>query len=197
MNLHLSLKGASSSKVFARYKFLLLDIIVRPEQPTEDEVLELYYLKLRLMDEADISFIRAHSVVLRDLTLLNDVLIRDNRLTFHQKQQQALRLIDSYQMEVKPGNAYYGKKVQAPVPSLLLKRVPSRVRHKRRKRFIGVGYKDHGTMRNIATNGSPDWKEVCSSNIEESVWPRYTEKEKDMLGIFYRRFHRYWDKINQ
>lgn len=195
--LNLGLKRVSSTKIFERYKFLLLKLIVEPEQPTEDEVQEATLLKVRLLDEADVNFIRAHSVVLRDLTLLNDVLFKDSRLSYQQKQQQALRLIDSYQMEVKPGNAYFGKRVQAPVPTLLTKRAYlSQRRNRVRKRYIGVGYKDHGTMRNIAEDGSPDWKEVCSSLKEEVERPRYTEKELDMLGIFYKRFRRYWDKLN-
>lgn len=192
-----SLRGTGSKEYFERYKFLLLKIIVHPEQPTEDEVLELSLLKLRLDDEADICFIRAHSGILRDLELLNDVLLKVSELSFQEKQSRARKLIDSYQMKVKPGRAYFGKKVQAPPRKLLRTRLSTNEKVKPvRRRYFGVGYKDHGTMRNIAKDGSPDWKEVCSSLHEEEK-PRYSNKEMNMLGIFYQRFHRYWDKLEQ
>jgi hypothetical protein len=194
----LSLRGTGSRKYFERYKFLLLKITVDPEQPTESEVQELTLLKLRLDDEADVCFIRAHKLVLRDLELIYDVLINaPSQLSFQDKQFRVLRLIDSYSMKVKPGNAYFGKKVQAPPRSLLRTRLSTNEKARPvRKRYFGVGYKDHGTMRNIAKDGSPDWKEVCSC-IPEVDRPRYSNKEMEILGIFYRRFHRYWDKLEQ
>jgi hypothetical protein len=100
-------------------------------------------------------------------------------------------------MKVKLGRAYFGKKVQAPPRVLLRVRLSTNEKAKPvRRRYFGVGYKDHGTMRNIAKDGSPDWKEVCSSLHEEEK-PRYSNKEMNMLGIFYQRFHRYWDKLEQ
>jgi hypothetical protein len=192
-----SLRGTGSKEYFERYKFLLLKTIEQPEQPTQDEVLELSLLKLRLDDEADVGFIRAHSVILRDLELLNDVLLKASALSHQEKQSRARKLIDSYQMKVKLGRAYFGKKVQAPPRVLLRVRLSTNEKVKPvRRRYFGVGYKDHGTMRNIAKDGSPDWKEVCSSLPEEEK-PRYSHKEMNMLGIFYQRFHRYWDKLEQ
>lgn len=34
------------------------------------------------------------------------------------------------------------------------------------KRYIGVGYKDKGTRRNPATNGTPSWQEVASLDLD-------------------------------
>jgi hypothetical protein len=192
-----SLRGTGSKEYFERYKFLLLKIIEQPELPTEDEVLELSLLKLRLDDEADICFIRAHKVILRDLELLNDVLQQKSELSHQDKQLRAKKLIGSYQMKVKLNCAYFGKKVQAPPRPLLRTRLSTNQKERKvRKRYIGVGYKDHGTMRNIAIDGSPGWKEVCSKLYEEKE-PRYSNKEMHMLGIFYQRFHRYWDKLEE
>jgi hypothetical protein len=36
----------------------------------------------------------------------------------------------------------------------------------KQKRFIGVGYRDKGTRRNIAHDGSPSWQEVASESAE-------------------------------
>jgi hypothetical protein len=193
-----SLRGTKSTEYFERYKFLLLKIIAEPEQPTENEVLELTLLKLRLDDEADVCFIRAHKVILRDLELLYDVFKNKRSPLSHQdKQLRALSLIDSYSMKVKPGRAYFGKKVQAPSRCLLRTRLSTNEKPKRfRRRYFGVGYKDHGTMRNIAKDGSPHWKEVCS-RIPEVERPRYSNKEMEILGIFYRKHHRFWDKLEQ
>jgi hypothetical protein len=45
------------------------------------------------------------------------------------------------------------------------------------KRYIGVGYKDHGALKDRARDGSPDWREVAMVNyaselqLEESLFP--------------------------
>jgi len=37
------------------------------------------------------------------------------------------------------------------------------------KRFIGVGYKDKGTKRDPAIDGSPNWKEVAMARSREEL----------------------------
>jgi hypothetical protein len=44
--------------------------------------------------------------------------------------------------------------------------LPGQRRNKRIKRFIGVGYKDKGTMKNLAFDGSPSWQEVAACELK-------------------------------
>lgn len=36
------------------------------------------------------------------------------------------------------------------------------------KRFIGVGYKDIGNMKDLAYDGSPSWQEVAAANLQDT-----------------------------
>jgi hypothetical protein len=86
--------------------------------------------------------------------------------------------------------AYFGKKLLNPPKSLLRKRSPySNKSRAIRKKYIGVGYKDHGTMRNDAIDGSPHWKEVSSQNFEEH--PPIRKEEITILKTNYWFFRRH------
>jgi hypothetical protein len=37
------------------------------------------------------------------------------------------------------------------------------------KRFIGIGYRDKGTARNLALNGEPTWQEYCRMRLWENL----------------------------
>jgi len=57
---------------------------------------------------------------------------------------------------------------------------PVRVRP---KAYIGVGYRDKGTRRDLAKNGSPSWQEVSSHNFElERRAEEELEESVDYLG---------------
>lgn len=47
------------------------------------------------------------------------------------------------------------------------------------KRFIGVGYQDHGTARDVAFDGSPRWQEVVGARLFLSA-----EKEEPLCSPF-------------
>jgi len=38
----------------------------------------------------------------------------------------------------------------------------------RDSRRIGVGYRDHGTYRNVATNGTPSWQDVAAAGLPDA-----------------------------
>jgi len=64
--------------------------------------------------------------------------------------------------------AYFGRRTFFNVKNVL-KRVNLKLRRKPRpKNRIGVGYRDHGTARNVATDGSPSWQEVASVALPSS-----------------------------
>lgn len=55
-------------------------------------------------------------------------------------------------------------------------------RQRARRRFIGVGYKDKGTMKNLAEDGTPSWQEVATAgNRQESISRKETDFRYKLL----------------
>jgi hypothetical protein len=189
----LGLKGASSRTVLERTKFLTLTVIVENRRPTEYEVVELTYLLDRLFDEADISFVQRYSKLIREISA-TIFLIKNKVLPAEVNSQIARNYLRQVDSELKIHNAYFGRKEQNPPKSLLRLRTAQSMKRPIRKRFIGVGYKDHGTMKNIATDGTPSWKEVSSFNsTEEKYWEGIDRIW--YLELTYERFPRVADKL--
>lgn len=155
------LKGASSSVYLERTKFLLLNLIDCEREPTIDEQIEMTYLLDRLFDEADIGFIRRYKFLVGEIQESYKAFLNP-RFTPEENAHMAKRILEVRDSELKIHNAYFGRLKQNPTKSLLGSRPVRRAPRPVRKRFIGVGYKDHGTMKNIAKDGSPHWKEVSS-----------------------------------
>jgi hypothetical protein len=81
------------------------------------------------------------------------------------------KLIPKLQPILPSKLAYFGLKGQRNLSnsfSIILNRtlVPKSVKN---KRFIGVGYKDKGSRKDKAVDGSPSWQEVASSFVEEEI----------------------------
>jgi hypothetical protein len=60
------------------------------------------------------------------------------------------------------------------------------------KRSMGIGYRDKGSRRNLAIDGSPDWREV-SSAFPEEWWEKEIENAESVEDIewtFFRLFHK-------
>lgn len=81
-------------------------------------------------------------------------------------------------------HAYFGRKKFFNVKNVL-RRVNLKLRKRPPpKRFVGVGYRDHGTARDVATDGSPTWQEVAvvhlgsvnTSPAEETAYRTYLWK---------------------
>lgn len=54
-------------------------------------------------------------------------------------------------------------------------------RIKKVRRFIGVGYKDQGNMKNIALDGTPSWQEVANSKLPYRYNPREENGDYKLL----------------
>lgn len=174
-----------------RLKFLILDIIACERKPTEDEILELNLLFFRIGDEADICFIQRYKILFKDLENLRNIIL--SKATSHIASSVAKKYLEQFNCEVQIHNSYFGRRNQNPPPSLLRKRNRNNAKNFRnRKRFLGVGYKDHGTMKNIATDGSPTWQEVA---MDERFREPIEQMEYDPhLEAIYKRFRRFWEK---
>lgn len=184
-----SLKRKSTRQYFERFKFMIADLIATRSEPNEDQLIELTYLSDRLYDEADLGWISAHWLEMRNLSNLQGVL-SDRNGCYIDKFEFCKRLISEYNMKLRVGCAYFGKKLIKPNECLLRKRTPnSRNASRSRRRFIGVGYKDHGTMKNIAEDGTPHWKEVSAAQIPDPRKIRPAARR--ILKLNYGRFRRH------
>lgn len=65
------------------------------------------------------------------------------------------------------------------------------------KRVVGIGYRDKGSRRNLAKDGSPDWREIASANLPGG-WKRdlyEAETIKDVERLFVKLFpDQDWDR---
>jgi hypothetical protein len=177
---------------------LLLDLIAREAKPCDDERLELNLLFFRLEDEADSGFIFRYKRLLREIEVIRNIVLNPE-LTATIASNVAKNYLRSHSSEVQLHNAYFGKVKQNPPPSLLRKRTPQQVRKIRnRKKFIGVGYKDHGNMKNKAVDGSPSWQEVANERLwqkEELPYYPVSDAFEEILWLWYGRFHRMWEEV--
>lgn len=78
-------------------------------------------------------------------------------------------------------------------PNILDKEVADFFRNKKLppKRTMGVGYRDKGSRRNLAKDGSPDWREVSSAFSSDEWWKKEIEDAqniKDIERVFFRCF---------
>lgn len=184
-DLIISLKRATTTEYYERLKFLLVDCVFSKRFPTEDEDLEIQLILLRIGDEAEIlwieKFIHQMMNIRRTYFALN---LREFVAPHLDRFEYAQDLLETAPMPVRIGNAYFGRLNQNVPKVLLRKRHPSKpIKRRVHKRYIGVGYRDQGNMKNIATDGSPRWQDVCSfteTHLSEKQ-QRYRERLKREL----------------
>jgi len=78
--------------------------------------------------------------------------------------------------------AFFGRRSFLNV-GMVLRKVNLRLKKRPRPpNRIGVGYRDHGTARDVAFDGSPSWQEVASAHLKsESTDPTVLEKYRTYL----------------
>jgi hypothetical protein len=62
--------------------------------------------------------------------------------------------------------AFFGRRTHFNVKCVLRKINRSLKKNPRPQRRIGVGYRDHGTARDVALDGSPSWQEVAAAHLK-------------------------------
>lgn len=154
-------KGTNRHKLF---RFLLSRIRYSKEGFHLDDFLCLFELFFRMIEEEDPKFqVRRNSLL--DLGLLE--LMRQIRTTTsfpYHPQENTLKILGELPL-VYPLRAYFGLERAGwsnlyrlcLAKSIIRRKVPP-------KAYIGVGYKDKGSRRNSAEDGSPNWQEVASHN---------------------------------
>jgi hypothetical protein len=83
---------------------------------------------------------------------------------FSQSEERAIRYLISIDHFLDP-HTFFGWQGFGLVEMFIRKKVPPRTQRLPPKRFIGVGYRDTGTCRNVAEDGTPRWQEVASKQL--------------------------------
>ena len=77
------------------------------------------------------------------------------------------------------------------------------------KRYVGVGYRDQGSRRNVAYDGSPSWQEVATSAImRDSQENQHNgvraflisngsiyDDSKSWIRLIHRKLEKSWDSV--
>lgn len=162
-------KGTNRMTLF---RFLLGKLVFSNEGLSIEEYLLLYHLYFDLSDlvEKDPKFGKKYEANLEGLTSLIQNLSRVTIFPVILKESSRELVIRRFQDFIPTPRAYFGLSGQRDLrqsyrlvlnDTLVPKKIPP-------KRFIGVGYKDKGSRRDPAYDGSPSWQEVASyfANLE-------------------------------
>lgn len=182
----LSLKGSTSKRYLKRLKYLTLLKIVTKEEISSDERNEMIYLKDRIQGEYNSQFIRSHLDEIKNLFHLNEIILYGDQPSEGQYLLAEIVIRDA-EMDFNLGCAFWGWHLSNPPQTLLMKRSPySRKSRKARTRYIGVGYRDQGNMKNVAYDGCPNWQE-CAGLLYEVSPPDdfHLFLQRKLYGEFY------------
>jgi hypothetical protein len=169
---------------------LLAKWAYEPERFTSEDVLVFHELYLRAVDlsEQDYNY-RKYLLPLKGMQALVRGLVVSPETSHHRKTLWSLESPSVWFLPDKFG--YFGVKGQD-LRLWKLSMKPPRLRKFPIQRRVGVGYRDKGSLRLSAEDGSPTWKEVATrrrarSNITVGdVWGSYSFSNPP-TGLFYDR----------
>jgi len=160
------------------FRFLLAKMLYEKEEGLHlDEFLVLWELYLHLLEvqskdpsfkEKYENFFRSSFLFFRELGSQKEFPIR---LEENENSQYLERIVKVLEPMLPTRSAYFGLKGQKSLKSgfslvfeneLLSRKIPE-------GRRIGVGYRDKGSRRDPAFDGSPDWREVALSRQEDRI----------------------------
>lgn len=185
-------KGTKRATLF---RFLLAKLVYDPEEGLHlDEFLVLWNLlqELEELSQKEKSFgTKWEDFLCRSQLIISELDSREFPIRLDLDELQRIRLIEFLGENFPRPEAYFGLKGNRELRSSYCIQFPSEMKpqYLRPKRFIGVGYKDHGMHRNLALDGSPTWKEVNSviSEIQRLTedgllsWEEIPEKLRKLL----------------
>jgi hypothetical protein len=142
------------------FKFLLAKLIYAKEGLFIDEYLLLYHLFYELLDNVDPLFVQKHSILLKRVQVIMVKLGGCKTFPVHLKDESKYEIKRYLDKNLISSREYFGLAGQRDIRDsfrLILNDtiVPQAPPP---KRFIGVGYKDKGTCRDPAFDGSPGWQ---------------------------------------
>jgi hypothetical protein len=173
------MKIRKGTKRFTLYRFLLAKLLHDEEGLHIDEYIVLNELHFHFLESSEESFIQAHENHLKNSGKILSQ-IRDQR-SFPIR-MKCFNLPDNVLREcgIPTAREYFGLRGQRDLKrSFVLILEDSLMPQKLSPaRYIGVGYKDKGTCRQPARDGSPSWQEVAtviSNNEREAEDSSFTE----------------------
>jgi hypothetical protein len=159
---------AKKTKRITLQRVLISRMVFEKEKITIVDLLTIFdnMLYLQDMTKGDLKFKQKYGSSLEDLTII----LKNSRITSNptraslDRLSERLRALDKFYLPLRnlastekwfkgKYSVVQGTKIGIPVDRLPV------------KRFIGIGYKDHGTARNLALNGTPTWKEYCRMRL--------------------------------
>lgn len=168
------------------HRFLLSKLILETEKFTATDLSALFLNQLWLERkcETDRGFLAKFGRTLEVLSVLMKEINFRSDLTDRAVWRFGTRVRDSVPEFLIPRRNYrqigqrYGGFVQPIDPTLKdLERRAKKVQ----KRRIGIGYRDKGTLKNLAVDGSPSWQEVATHQGQIREVPR--DKKKSTKGL--------------
>jgi len=175
-NYRLKIKAGIKKKDL--FRFLLAKMLYEAEEGLHiDEFLVLWelYLQLQGLLSKDPSFREKYEEFFRDSFIFFRELGSQKEFPIRVQESENLQYLERIQEVLVPmlptRAAYFGLKGQKDLRSgfslvfeseLLPRKLPE-------ARRIGVGYRDKGSRRDPAIDGSPDWREVAMSTLEDRI----------------------------
>lgn len=189
-------KGIKKKDLF---RFLLAKMLYEREEGLHlDEFLVLWELYLQLLEvqSKDPSFREKYEDFFRNSFLFFRELGSQKEFPIRIEEQENLQYLERLSKVLEPmlptRPAYFGLKGQKNLKSgfslvfadeLLSRKIPE-------GRRIGVGYRDKGSRRDLAFDGSPDWREVATSRQEDRI-----REVETFLGVIRESPDFDWDLV--
>jgi hypothetical protein len=165
-------KGIKKKDLF---RFLLAKLLYEKEEGLHlDEFLVMWELYLQLLEvnSKDPSFHEKYGDFFEKSLYLFRLLGESREFPIRIEEDDSAQYLERIREVLEPmlptRSAYFGLKGQKSLKScfsldfandLIQRKLPE-------PRVIGVGYRDKGSRRDLAVDGSPDWKEVFFANTE-------------------------------
>lgn len=168
-------KGTSRPNLF---RFLLAKLIYDVDEPglSVEEYLVLNELYFDFCGSSDPTFVKKYGEDLKVLQPFFETMAGVRTFPLRVEEEFRKELIDAFRLEVQmfpSPQAYYGLKGTRDLKrSYSVSFRGEFWPRARNQRFVGVGYKDHGTRRNVATNGSPAWQDVAQLDLDHEFAER-------------------------
>lgn len=165
------MKYREDVKKVVLYRYLVSKIVYDKEGLGLPEWIALHDLHYLLTGSSDLNFLRKYDELFNFVELHILPAVKDVReFPVHLKQEHGTAS-DLEALKFFPSrSAYFGlrndEKITSAITLRLRRALPPQ--HLPAKRYIGVGYRDHGCMKDVAKDGSPHWTEVSRyfSNLE-------------------------------
>jgi hypothetical protein len=160
------------SKRITIYRFILAKIVHDPDGLGIEDLLALFELNVYLdrKSQTDEQFHEKYHLWLNTIDTFIEKLSQFKVFPIRLGQIDKLNLEKALVPFLPSSRAYFGYKKQPRIydsyrillrnPLKAPKKLPS-------KRYIGVGYRDKGSLKNTAIDGSPHWKEVAADSYEK------------------------------